>query len=92
MIWYVLTYGFIINSNKEHMNRTSTMYGSTKFSEDSENELIKLAGFLESEELEAIGYYLKGLQSDVDDEVVRRIVDFSKNYEKKNTARENVVY
>lgn len=62
------------------MNRTFTLYGSTKLCDDSENELIKLAGFLESQELEAVGYYLKGLQSDVDDDVVRRIVDFSKNY------------
>jgi hypothetical protein len=68
------------------------MYGSTKFGGDSENELIKLAGFLESEELEAVGYYLKSLQSDVDDDVVRRIVDFTKNYNRnpqkkeKNTA------
>ena len=74
------------------MNRTFTMNGSTKFSDDSENELIKLAGFLESEELEAVGYYLKGLQSDVDDDVVRRIVDFSKNYSMKNPAREKVTY
>jgi hypothetical protein len=68
------------------------MHGSTKFSDDSENELIKLAGFLESEELEAIGYYLKGLQSDVDDDVVRRIVDFSKSYTKKNPKREKAAY
>jgi len=74
------------------MNRTFTISGSTKFSDNSENELIKLAGFLESEELEAIGFYLKGLQSDVDDDVVRRIVDFSKNYSKKNPARENAAY
>ena len=74
------------------MNRTSTMYGSTKFSDDSENELIKLAGFLESEELEAVGFYLKGLQSDVDDDVVRRIVDFSKNYTKNPTREKNAAY
>ncbi len=74
------------------MNRTSTLNGSTKFSDDNENEFIKLAGFLESEELEAVGYYLKGLQSDVDDEVVRRIVDFSRNYTKKNPAKENAAY
>jgi hypothetical protein len=74
------------------MNRTSTMYGSTKFSDDNENELIKLAGFLESEELEAVGYYLKGLESDVNEDVVRRIVDFSKNYSMKNPAKENVAY
>jgi hypothetical protein len=74
------------------MNRTFTINGSTKFSDESENELIKLAGFLESEELEAVGYYLKGLQSDVNDDVVRRIVDFSKNYSKKDPARENAAY
>lgn len=74
------------------MNRTFTMYGSTNFSDDSENEIIKLAGFLESEELEAVGYYLKGLQSDVDDDVVRRIVDFSKNYAKKPKKEKNAAY
>lgn len=74
------------------MNRTSTLYGSTKFSDDNENELIKLAGFLESEELEAVGYYLKGLQSDVNDDVVKRIVDFSRSYNAKNPAREKMVY
>jgi hypothetical protein len=68
------------------------MYGSTKFSDENENELIKLAGFLESEELEAVGCYLKGLQSDVNDDVVRRIVDFSKNYTVKNPAKENAAY
>jgi hypothetical protein len=74
------------------MNRTFTAYGSTKFSDDSENELIKLAGFLENEELEAVGYYLKGLQSDVNDDVVRRIVDFSRNYTMKNPSREKAAY
>lgn len=74
------------------MNRTFTMYGSTKFSDDSENELIKLAGFLESEELEAVGYYLKGLQSDVDDDVVRRIVDFSRNYTRNSRKEKNAAY
>lgn len=74
------------------MKRTSTLNGSTKFSDDNENELIKLAGFLESEELEAVEYYLKGLQSDVDDDVVRRIVDFSRNYTMKNPAKENAAY
>jgi hypothetical protein len=74
------------------MNRTFTMYGSTKLCDDSENELIKLAGFLESEELEAVGFYLKGLQSDVDDNVVRRIVDFSKNYSKNPSKEKNAAY
>jgi hypothetical protein len=68
------------------------MHGSNKLSDENENELIKLAGFLESEELEAVELYLKSLQNDVNDEVVKRIVDFSKNYNKKNPARENVVY
>jgi hypothetical protein len=74
------------------MNRTSTLYGSTKFSDENENELIKLAGFLSSEELEAVGHYLRGLQSDVNDDVVRRIVDFSRNYTMKNPAKENATY
>jgi hypothetical protein len=74
------------------MDRTFTMNGSTKFSDDSETELIKLAGFLESEELEVIGSYLKGLQSDVNDEVIKRIVDFSRNYTRKNPAKENAAY
>ena len=74
------------------MDRTFTMYGSTRFSDENESELIKLAGFLESEELEAVGYYLKGLQSDVNDDVVRRIVDFSKNYTRKNPAKEKATY
>jgi hypothetical protein len=68
------------------------MDGSTKFSDESENELIKLAGFLESEELEVVGSYLKSLQNDVDDDVIRRIVDFSRNYTRKNPARENAAY
>jgi hypothetical protein len=74
------------------MNRTSTLYGSTKFSDNNENELIKLAGFLESDELEAVGYYLKCLESDVDDHVVRKIVDFSKDYVIKNPAKENAAF
>jgi len=68
------------------------MNGSTKFSDDCENELIKLAGFLESEELEVIGSYLKGLQNDVDDAVIKRIVDFSRNYNKQNHATEKATY
>lgn len=74
------------------MNRTSTMHGSTRISDENENELIRLAGFLESEELKAIGSYLKGLQSDVNDDVVRRIVEFSKNYAKKKSAKEKATY
>jgi hypothetical protein len=74
------------------MNRTFTNHGSSKLSDESENELIKLAGFLESEELEAVELYLKSLQSDVNDEVVKRIVDFSKNFNRTNPAKENVAY
>jgi len=74
------------------MDRTFTMNGSTKFSDDSENELIKLAGFLESEELEVIGTYLKSLQSDVNDEVIKRIVDFSRNYTRNSPVKENAAY
>jgi hypothetical protein len=74
------------------MKRTFTNYGSSKLSDENENELIKLAGFLESEELEAVELYLKSLQSDVNDEVVRRIVDFSKNFNKANPTKENVAY
>jgi len=74
------------------MNRTSTMNGSIKFADDSDNEIIKLAGFLESEELEAVGYYLKGLQSDVDDDVVRRIVDFSRNYTNNPKREKKAAY
>jgi hypothetical protein len=68
------------------------MDGSTKLADDSDNELIKLAGFLESEELEAIGHYLKGLQSDVDDNVVRRIVDFSRNYSNNPKREKKAAY
>jgi hypothetical protein len=68
------------------------MNGSTKFSDDNECELIKLAGFLENEEFEAVSFYLKGLQSDVDDKVVRRIVDFSKNYRRSSLETEKLAY
>jgi hypothetical protein len=74
------------------MNRTFTLYGSTNFPNDSDNELIKLAGFLENEELEAVRYYLKSLQSDVNDDVVRRIVDFSKNYSNNPNRVKNAAY
>ena len=74
------------------MNRTFTLNGSTKFTDESENELIKLAGFLEREELEAIGTYLKSLQSDVNEDVVQRILDYSRNYTRKNPAIENAAY
>jgi hypothetical protein len=68
------------------------MYGSTKFSEESECELIKLAGFLNSEELEAVEIYLKSLQNDVNDAVIKRIVDFSKAYKLKKTAQEKAAF
>jgi thioredoxin-related protein len=74
------------------MDRTSTLHGSTRFSNENESELIKLAGFLDSEEFEAVSFYLKGLQNDVNDDVVRRIVDFSRNYTQRNLTKENVVY
>ena len=74
------------------MNRTFTTNGSSNFSEETENEFIKLAGLLDSEEWEAVRYYLKSLQSDVNDEVIKRIVDFSKKYNEKNVAKENVSY
>ncbi|MBN1158649.1 MAG: hypothetical protein JXA61_04650 [Bacteroidales bacterium] len=74
------------------MNETSTRKGSLKFSEETENEFIKLAGLLDGEEWEAVMYYLKGLQSDVNDDVIKRIVSFSKKYNEKSVARENVSY
>ena len=74
------------------MNSTSTLDGSSKFSEEAENELIKLAGLLEGEEWEAVRYYLKSLQSDVNEDVIKRIVNYSKKYNEKNMARENASY
>jgi len=74
------------------MKRISTFYGSTgSFSEEKENELIKLAGFLENEDLESIENYLDGLRTDVSDEVINRILDFSKQWNKKKTRSENAV-
>ena len=74
------------------MSGTSTVNGSSKFSEETENEIIKLAGLLDGEEWEAVMYYLKGLQSDVDDEVIKRIVAFSRNYNENNMAREKITF
>jgi hypothetical protein len=74
------------------MDRTSTINGSEKFSENTENELIKLAGLLNGEEWEAVRYYLGSLQTDVNDEVIRRIVNYSKNYKGMKIAHEKVNY
>ncbi len=74
------------------MNRTSTLNGSSRFSEEKESEFIKLAGLLDGEEWEAVMCYLKGLQSDVNDDVIKRIVNYSRKYNKQNVAKENVVY
>ena len=77
----------------EIMDRTSTIYGSQQnFLENAENELIKLAGLLDGEEWDAVRYYLKGLQGDVDDEVIKRIVDFSKKYNEKSLTKEKASY
>ena len=74
------------------MNDSSTLDGSLKFSEEAENEIIKLAGLLEGEEWEAVRYYLKGLQSDVNEDVIQRIVRFSRNYNDNSLAREKASY
>ena len=66
------------------MKRSSTLYGSTgSFSDEKENEFIKLAGFLETEDLESIENYLDGLEADVSDEVIQRILDYSKKWANK---------
>lgn len=72
------------------MKRTFTMNGSQQFSENAENELIKLAGLLDGDDWEAVRYYLEGLQSDVNDDVIQRIVEFSKN--EKDLAKEKTSY
>jgi hypothetical protein len=74
------------------MSKSSTLDGSSKFSEEAENELIKLAGLLEGDEWEAVRYYLKGLQSDVNDDVIQRIVKYSRKYNEKSLAREKASY
>lgn len=74
------------------MNKHATKNGSAILSDESENELIKLAGLLNGEEWEAVRQYLKSLQSDVDNKVIQRIVDFSKNYNEKNISKEKVTY
>jgi hypothetical protein len=74
------------------MKRTSTLYGSTgSFSDEKENELIKLAGFLGNEDLESIENYLNGLETDVRDEVIQRILDFSKKWAKAKARNENAL-
>jgi hypothetical protein len=73
------------------MNKTLTFYGSTgSFSDEKENEFIKLAGFLETEDLESIENYLDNLKTDVRDEVIDRILDYSKHCTNKKTRNENV--
>jgi len=73
------------------MNRTFTLHGSTgSFSNEKENELIKLAGFLENEDLESIEHYLDNLKTDVRDEVISRILDFSKKLTNEKARNENV--
>lgn len=62
------------------MDRTTTTDVSEKFSECAETELIKLAGLLSGEEWEAVQYYLGSLQSDVDEDVIQKIVSYSRNY------------
>jgi hypothetical protein len=67
------------------------MFGSTgSFSEEKESELIKLAGFLENEDLESVEYYLDNLKTDVRDEVIGRILDFSRQCAREKALRENV--
>jgi len=74
------------------MNDSSTLDGSLKFSEEAENEIIKLAGLLEGDEWDAVRYYLKGLQSDVTEDVIQRIVRYSKSYNEKSLAKEKASY
>jgi hypothetical protein len=72
------------------MNRTFTLHGSIgSFSDEKENELIKLAGFLENEDLESIENYLDNLKTDVRDEVINRILDFSKKWTSEKSRNEN---
>lgn len=74
------------------MNKTFTTHGSTgSFSDEKENELIKLAGFLENEDLESIENYLDGLKADVSDEVIQRILDFSRKWSKAKARNENAL-
>jgi len=73
------------------MDRTFTTDVSEKLSESAETELIKLAGLLDGEEWEAVKYYLSSLQTDVNDDVIKRIVRYSRNYRgtKMESARIN---
>ncbi len=74
------------------MDKHATKNGSATLSDENENELIKLAGLLNTDEWEAVRHYLKSLQSDVDNKVIQRIVDFSKNYNEKSHSKEKVTY
>lgn len=73
------------------MDRTFTTDVSEKLSESAETELIKLAGLLDGEEWEAVKYYLSSLQSDVNDDVIKRVVTYSRNFReiKMKSARVN---
>jgi len=74
------------------MKRSSTLYGSTgSFSDEKESEFIKLAGFLENEDLESIENYLDGLEADVSDEVIQRILDYAKKLAKAKARNENAL-
>ena len=73
------------------MNRTFTLHGSTgSFSDEKESELIKLAGFLENEDLESIENYLDNLKTDVRDEVINKILDYSKQWTHNKIRSEDV--
>jgi hypothetical protein len=73
------------------MNRTFTLCGSTgSFSDEKEDEFIKLAGFLKNEDLESIESYLDNLKTDVRDEVIEKIIAYSKQWSKRKFRNENV--
>jgi len=73
------------------MDKTSTTNGSADYSQEATSELIKVAGLLNTEEWDTVRCYLQGLQSDVNDDVVKRIVRFSKNYNEKKFTGENII-
>jgi len=73
------------------MDKTSTTNGSADYSQEATCELIKVAGLLNTEEWDTVRCYLQGLQSDVNDDVVKRIVRFSKNYNEKKFTGENII-
>ncbi len=73
------------------MNKTFTFCGSTgSFSDEKENEFIKLAGFLDNEDLESIENYLDSLKTDIRDEVIERIIAYSKQWSGRRFRNENV--